>query len=160
MLAPIRPRPTIPSCVMASSPFRSVICGSGGSAPLVELSWRRSGSRLARELRRDPLGQHLAELDAPLIERVDAPDRALGEHVVLVERDELARAPPASAGRPGSCWWTVALERPMRDERRAALGATSSAVLPNASASACAKTFAISRSWWSPERVQRLCRSR
>ena len=29
-------------------------------------------------------------------------------------------------------------------------------VLPNASASVCANTFAISRSWWSPERVERL----
>ena len=34
--------------------------------------------------------------------------------------------------------------------------ATSSAVRPNASASACAKTFATSRSWWLPSGL-RLC---
>src|SRR5579884_2972272 len=36
------------------------------------------------------LGQHLSKLNAPLIERVDVPDRALGEHAVLVQRDERA----------------------------------------------------------------------
>jgi len=39
------------------------------------------------ELRR----QLLAELDTPLIERVDVPDDALHEHLVLVERDELTQ---------------------------------------------------------------------
>src|SRR5215218_1124153 len=43
-----------------------------------------------RELRDDPLGQRLAQLDAPLIERVDPPDRSLGEDAVLIERDQLA----------------------------------------------------------------------
>src|SRR5690606_18563095 len=41
------------------------------------------------ELGLDPLGEHLAELDPPLVEGVDAPDDTLGEHLVLVERDEL-----------------------------------------------------------------------
>ena len=41
-----------------------------------------SGRILPREL--------LAQLDAPLVERVDVPDRALHEHLVLVERDDLA----------------------------------------------------------------------
>ena len=36
---------------------------------------RRLGIGL--ELRNDPLPKHLAELDAPLVERVDVPDRAL-----------------------------------------------------------------------------------
>src|ERR1700733_2981779 len=36
------------------------------------------------------LGQLLAQLHAPLIETVDAPDHALGEHLMLVERDQLA----------------------------------------------------------------------
>ena len=36
------------------------------------------------------LGELLAELDAPLVEAVDAPDDALGEGDVLVERDQLA----------------------------------------------------------------------
>ena len=34
-------------------------------------------------------GEHLAELDAPLIERVQAPDEALRRDAVLVERQEL-----------------------------------------------------------------------
>src|SRR5207247_11453405 len=41
---------------------------------------------LALELRNDALGQRLAELDAPLIERVDLPDGA-SRDVVLVQSD-------------------------------------------------------------------------
>ena len=37
------------------------------------------------------MGEDLAELHAPLIERVDPPDDALGEDAVLVERNELAQ---------------------------------------------------------------------
>src|SRR3954470_612559 len=48
-----------------------------------------SGLRLRLELRDDPLGQHLAQLDSPLIERVDIPDDTLGEDAVLVEGHEL-----------------------------------------------------------------------
>src|SRR6185295_6525276 len=44
----------------------------------------------ALELRRDPAGERLAQLHAPLVERVDPPDGALHEHLVLVERDEAA----------------------------------------------------------------------
>src|SRR4029077_10053850 len=40
------------------------------------------------ELGNDRLGQHLAELDPPLIERVDPPDRSLSEDGMLVERDQ------------------------------------------------------------------------
>src|SRR4051812_40113929 len=40
------------------------------------------------ELRDDRLRQHLAQLHPPLVEGVDAPDRALGEDTVLVEGDE------------------------------------------------------------------------
>ena len=45
---------------------------------------------LALEFRDNPLGQLLAQLDAPLVERVDVPDRALGKDAVLVEGDEFA----------------------------------------------------------------------
>src|SRR5262249_47482863 len=47
--------------------------------------------RGALELRNDALREDLTELDAPLIERVDLPDGALREHVVLVESDERAQ---------------------------------------------------------------------
>src|SRR3954468_23609635 len=45
---------------------------------------------LARQLGADALRQHLAELDAPLVERIDVPDHALHEDAVLVERDQCA----------------------------------------------------------------------
>ena len=107
MLAPIRPSPIIPSCIVLLLILRiefvrlATVCDQPdlslslsfavaadqvvGRAVVVEL-----GLRLALELRDDALGQHLAQLDAPLVERVDVPDRALGEDAVLVERDQLA----------------------------------------------------------------------
>src|SRR4051794_21106837 len=39
----------------------------------------------AVQFRQDPLREHLAEFHAPLVERVDVPDRALREHTVLIE---------------------------------------------------------------------------
>src|SRR5215470_11836286 len=48
------------------------------------------GLCVAFEFGDDVQGQHLAQFDAPLIERIDVPDCALGEDAVLVEGDELA----------------------------------------------------------------------
>src|SRR3984893_10845096 len=45
----------------------------------------------ALELGDDALGQNLAEFDAPPLERMDVPDGALGEHAVLVERNQLSQ---------------------------------------------------------------------
>src|SRR6185436_2304482 len=95
MFAPIRPSPIIPSCMTG------LLFENGGSrrrpepAGATDQGVRRAvvaelRLRLALELRDDPLGQHLAQLDAPLVEGVDLPDRALGEDAVLVEGDELA----------------------------------------------------------------------
>src|SRR5262249_14142937 len=42
------------------------------------------------QLRDDALGQHFAQLHAPLVERVDLPDRTLRENDVLVERHQRA----------------------------------------------------------------------
>ena len=95
-----------------------------------------SSFRLTLELRDNPLGQHFAQLDAPLIEGVDIPDRPLGENGVLVKGDEFAedfrntRADTSASGVPSAF--------------------TSSGVLPKASASVCAKTLAISMSWCRP----------
>src|SRR6059058_5767544 len=81
------------------------------------------GLRLVLELRNDPLGQHLAQLDSPLIERVDVPDDALSEHAVLVERDELSerlRRQPLGEDRVRGA---ITLEDPMRNQTvRRALG--------------------------------------
>src|SRR5262245_48041304 len=48
------------------------------------------GLCLALEFRVNQLCTHLVEFHAPLIERVNVPDRALGEYAVLVKRDQLA----------------------------------------------------------------------
>lgn len=42
------------------------------------------------QLRQDLHGQLFPQLNAPLIERVNLPDSALGENTVLVERHQLA----------------------------------------------------------------------
>ncbi len=48
------------------------------------------GGNLAFHDGLQPRGQFLAELDAPLVEGVDVPDRRLDEDPVLIERDEPA----------------------------------------------------------------------
>src|ERR1039458_8089734 len=48
------------------------------------------GCRLVLKFGNDSLGEHLAQLDAPLIERINVPNRALREYAVLVKRDQLA----------------------------------------------------------------------
>ena len=45
---------------------------------------------LGFQFRNNALGQHLAQFDAPLIERIDVPDRALGEDTVLIKCDKFA----------------------------------------------------------------------
>ena len=102
----------------------------------------------AFQLGNDAFGQDLAEFDAPLVEGIDVPDRPLGEDAVLVERDQLARASRASASPRGWCSSADCLRT--RDAAPASPAclppSPASSVLPNASASVCAKTFAISRS--------------
>ena len=49
-----------------------------------------SAEALPSHHRQQPRRERLAELHAPLVERVDVPDRALHEHLVLVERDQHA----------------------------------------------------------------------
>ena len=93
-------------------------------------------------------GQLLAELDAPLVEGVDAPDRALREDLVLVERDELAEHGRSERGRARI---VVVGRLPAKircgtDVSATPSARTSSAVLPNASASVWAKKLAMSRS--------------
>src|SRR5580704_14190446 len=57
-----------------------------GRAVMLELGFRGTF-----QLGDDPLGERLAQFHAPLIERIDLPDRALGEDAVFVERDQLAQ---------------------------------------------------------------------
>ncbi len=73
---------------------------------------------LARlQLRDDRHRQLLAQLDSPLVEGVDSPDRALGEDAVLVEGDQGAQrlgGQPVGEDRVGGA---VALEDSVRDQR-------------------------------------------
>src|SRR5712692_2585723 len=103
------------------------------------------------QFRNDAVGQHFPKFDAPLVERVDMPDCALHEDLMLVERDQLAqrlrcqpRCSMVFVGRLPSkvrCGtWKAGTPSAI----------TSSAVFPNARASVWAKKFAINRSWCRP----------
>ena len=79
---------------------------------------------LGGEFRHDPFGQGLTQFHSPLIEAVDVPDAALGEHLVFVQGDKLPehkRAQPWGQDRIGG---SVAVHGAMRDQLfRAAFGA-------------------------------------
>ena len=49
------------------------------------------GLGLAFEFGDDALGEHLPQLDPPLVKRIDLPDGTLGENAVFVQRDEFAQ---------------------------------------------------------------------
>src|SRR5258705_9208574 len=74
------------------------------------------GLRLALQLRDNALSQHLAELDSPLVERVDIPNHPLGENEMFVKGNELTEhfwCEPIGKNRVR---WPVAFEDPMRHE--------------------------------------------
>src|SRR5580658_9903584 len=72
--------------------------------------------RLVLEFWNDALGQHFAELHAPLVERVDLPNRTLSEHRMFVKSDELAESLRRQLVGENGVRRTVALKHPMRDE--------------------------------------------
>jgi len=75
------------------------------------------GRGFAFQFGNNPLGEHLAQLDAPLIKGINVPNRALREHAVFVKRDELAknlRREPVGENDIGR---TVAIEDTMRHKR-------------------------------------------
>ena len=105
------------------------------------------GLCLALEFGDDALGQHLAQFDAPLVERVDVPDDALREDAVLVKRDQLAeRRRREPVGRIVFDGRLPSKTRCGTSQSGVPSALTCSGVLPKASASACAKTFASSMS--------------
>src|SRR5215468_1151764 len=69
--------------------------------------------RCTLELGDDALGQDLAQLDAPLVEGIDLPDRTLSEDVVLVEGDQLAQRRRGQTVQQQSIGGPVALEEAM-----------------------------------------------
>ena len=74
------------------------------------------GLALALELGDDSLRQGLAELDSPLVERVDLPDRSLGEDAVLVKRHQRPQHGRSEAFGEDDVRRPVAFERAMRYE--------------------------------------------
>src|ERR1700674_285050 len=80
-----RARPPIPdgrrNCAAVSCTLLSVlaIAADEGVGGTVMFELRLGG---VFQLGDDSLGEDLAQLDAPLVERIDIPHRALGEHAV------------------------------------------------------------------------------
>src|SRR5262245_10133882 len=68
----------------------------------------------ALEFRDDLLGQHLAELDPPLIEGVNVPDDAMSEDGVFIERHELTKGGRRELLGENGRRWTIAFEHPVR----------------------------------------------
>ena len=87
------------------------------SRPAVEPSLP-SKPRPDCDQRQERGGELLAELDAPLVEAVDAPDHALDEHPVLVERDDPAEGARVELGVDQRRRRAVAGEDLVRRERR------------------------------------------
>src|SRR3954466_12838723 len=77
--APMRPSPIIPSCISSLLQDGAVATAAVASDQGIGRAVVGELAGVVDELGGDPLGERLAELDAPLIERVDAPDDALRE---------------------------------------------------------------------------------
>src|SRR5581483_6652255 len=69
------------------------------------------------QLRDDPARERLAELHAPLVERVDVPDGSLGEDLVLIERDQPPQGPRIELVGQDRGRRPVAREGPVRNQR-------------------------------------------
>ena len=76
----------------------------------------QGGIRRALNLCDDVLGQHLAELHAPLVEGVNLPDSALGEDRMLVESDQLAQRFRCETLRQNYIRGPVALKDAVRNQ--------------------------------------------
>src|SRR5674536_257901 len=93
---------------MIRRPPRSTLSSSSAASDV----YKRQGDR-GRDLERELL----ADLDAPLVERVDAPDDALRECDVLVQRDQLPHHARGERRRHDRRGRPVALEHPRADDR-------------------------------------------
>ena len=70
----------------------------------------------AFEFWNDPLRKQLAELNSPLIERINVPNRALRENGVFVKSNETAeRCGGEPLGQDG-VGWPISFKYPMRDQ--------------------------------------------
>ena len=126
---------------------------------LVELSCS-SARFAAAEFRHDALRKYLAEFHAPLVEGFTCQIAPCVNDDVLVERDQPAERRRCQALEQRRVRRPVALEGPCGTSQSGEPSAfTSAAVLPNASASPCAKTFATSRSWCRPSAFSGLAKA-
>src|ERR1700719_1259767 len=64
----------------------------------------------------DALRKRLAQLNAPLVERIDVPDHALGEDGVFVQSHQFAQSFRRQLFSEDRVRWTIAFEYPMGDE--------------------------------------------
>src|SRR5262249_40365040 len=123
MLAPIRPSPIMPSCIvvlLSRGRSKSKFSCRAFHFPITPDQVVRGAvvpelrSCRALQFGNDRLRQRLAQLDAPLIERVDVPNDALGVDAMLVKCDELTqcfRGEPIGENRVR---WPVTLEHAVR----------------------------------------------
>src|SRR5947209_112555 len=103
---------------------KGALIASGGSLELAVAPDQRVGRTIVLELgfRRtlklwdDPLGESLAQLDAPLIERIDLPDRALSKDAMLVESDQLAQGGWCQGIQQYGVRGTITLKQPVGHE--------------------------------------------
>ena len=77
---------------------------------------RELGFFRAFELGDDALRENFSELDAPLVERIDLPDGALGEDAVLVECHKFAESFGRELVKEDGVRRAVAFEDTMRNE--------------------------------------------
>src|SRR4029077_417794 len=71
---------------------------------------------LALEFRDNSLCQLLAQLDPPLVKRVDVPNRTLCKDTVLVEGDEFTESFGGESLGQNCVRWAVAFENPVRNQ--------------------------------------------
>src|SRR6516225_8693825 len=74
------------------------------------------GLSLVLKFGNDALCQNLAQLDAPLVERINIPQDALGEYGVFVKGDQLAQACRSKLLCQNRVGWPVAFENPVWHE--------------------------------------------
>src|SRR5262249_11169429 len=66
------------------------------------------------ELRNDLLREHLAEFNAPLIERIDSPNHALYENRMFIKRDQFPERFGRKALRKNCVRWAISVKDSMR----------------------------------------------
>jgi len=75
------------------------------------------GFFFALQFRNNAFCEHLAQFDAPLVKRIDAPDGALREYRVFIKRDQLAERFRRQTVREDRVRWPITFENPVRDDR-------------------------------------------